>query len=160
MPPSEPSASRPHMPGYGLLPAEEGEGLLPWSWAEERLARSRSYWLSTVRSDGRPHAMPLWGVWLDGALYFSTGSQTIKAQNLCRNPACVVTSELPREAVVVEGTAALMSGRLPQVEVAYREKYGMGYPADSHVFRVRPAKAFALIDDDSRFVGTATRWEW
>ena len=33
----EPHASRPYMPGYGLLGPDEGTGLLPWSWAEERL---------------------------------------------------------------------------------------------------------------------------
>ena len=26
------------------------------------------------RSDGRPHTRPVWGVWLDGAFWFSTGS--------------------------------------------------------------------------------------
>ena len=33
------------MPGYGILPAGEGTGLLPWEWAVERLARSHDYWL-------------------------------------------------------------------------------------------------------------------
>jgi hypothetical protein len=28
---TEPRASRPHMPGYGIMPAGEGKGLLPWS---------------------------------------------------------------------------------------------------------------------------------
>jgi len=148
------------MPGYGLLPADRGEGLFPWSWAEERLARSRSYWVSTVRPDGRPHAMPVWGVWLDGALYFSTGAQTVKARNLERNAACVFTCELPHEAVVVEGTASLVTDRVPEVETIYEEKYGMGYPPGSHLYRVQPTKAFALVDEESRFVGTATRWTW
>src|SRR5262249_17191311 len=65
---NEPIASRPHMPGYGTLPAGEGGGLLPWSWAEERLARSHDYWLATVTPDGAPHLMPVWAVWLDGRL--------------------------------------------------------------------------------------------
>ena len=34
------------MPGYGTLPATEGGGLLPWSWAEERLIRSHDFWLA------------------------------------------------------------------------------------------------------------------
>jgi hypothetical protein len=148
------------MPGYGVLPADEGEGLLPWSWAEERLARSRSFWLSTVGRDRRPHAMPVWGVWQAGALYFSTGAETKKARNLAGNSACVVTTELPHEAVVVEGTASLVPGPAPAVATAYRSKYGMAYPADSRLYRVAPRKAFALIDDDSRFIATATRWAW
>ena len=34
------------MPGYGTLGAEEGIGLLPWAWAEERLVRSHDYWFA------------------------------------------------------------------------------------------------------------------
>jgi hypothetical protein len=40
---TDPKASRPHMPGYGLLGASEGTGLLPWSWAEQQLTASRNY---------------------------------------------------------------------------------------------------------------------
>jgi hypothetical protein len=55
------------MPGYGVLPADQGSGLLPWSWALERLRNARNYWLTTVWPDGRPHVMPVWAVWLDRA---------------------------------------------------------------------------------------------
>ena len=64
--PDGPRAGRPHMPGYGVSGPADGTGLLPWSWAEERLSRSHDYVLATVRPDGHPHAMPVWGVWLDG----------------------------------------------------------------------------------------------
>ena len=46
----EPHASRPHMPGYGTQGPTEGTGLLPWSWATERLTRSHDYWVATTRS--------------------------------------------------------------------------------------------------------------
>ncbi|TME13797.1 MAG: pyridoxamine 5'-phosphate oxidase, partial [Chloroflexi bacterium] len=52
-----PIASRPHMPGYGILGAGEGTGLLPWSWAQERLEQSHDYWVATSGADGRPHVM-------------------------------------------------------------------------------------------------------
>ncbi len=55
----DPKSSRPHMPGYGLLDAAQGTGLLPWSWAVERLERSHDYWMATLRPDGRPHAVPI-----------------------------------------------------------------------------------------------------
>ena len=42
----KPKASRPHAPGYGL-PAGN-KGLLPWSWAEQRLKKSHNYWITTV----------------------------------------------------------------------------------------------------------------
>ena len=55
---SEPNARRPYMPGYGIVGPGEGRGLLPWSWAEERLIASHDYWVATVWPDGRPHVMP------------------------------------------------------------------------------------------------------
>ena len=33
-----PRISRPYMPGYGILAADQGSGLLPWSWAADRLS--------------------------------------------------------------------------------------------------------------------------
>ena len=86
-----PAPSRPHMPGYGL--AEGPDGLLPWSWAEERLEESHNYWLATVRPDGRPHLMIVWGLWYGGVFYFSTGSDSRKARNLESNAHCVIGSE-------------------------------------------------------------------
>ena len=53
------------MPAY--IAADAG-GTLPWAWAEERLIRSRSYWVATVWPDGRPHVSPVWGAWFDGVL--------------------------------------------------------------------------------------------
>jgi hypothetical protein len=45
-----PKASRPYMPGYGILDANDG--LLPWEWAVERLTNSRNYWIATTSADG------------------------------------------------------------------------------------------------------------
>jgi hypothetical protein len=56
----QPRASRPYMPGYGIVGPTQGSGLLPWSWAEERLTASRNYWVASSWPDGRPHAMPVW----------------------------------------------------------------------------------------------------
>src|SRR5271157_4130240 len=77
-----PKASRPQMPGYGV-PASL-EGVLLWEWARERLSKSHNYWLTTVRPNGMPHTMVVWGIWLGGAYYFSTGATTRKASNLRR----------------------------------------------------------------------------
>ena len=62
---SSPPADRPVMPGYGILPADQGSGLLSWAEAERRLTASHDYWVATVRPDGRPHVMPVWGVWAE-----------------------------------------------------------------------------------------------
>lgn len=70
------------MPGYGILPADEGTGLLPWSWAQQRLSSSVNYWLASVWPDGRPHVMAVWGVWDGLLLWFSSGGRSRKTRNL------------------------------------------------------------------------------
>ena len=92
---AKPTVSRPHMPGYGM--PKTAKGLLPWKWAEQRLRKSHNYWITTVRPDGSPHVMVVWGLWLDGAFLFSTGSQSRKARNLAQNPRCVVSTEAAEE---------------------------------------------------------------
>jgi nitroimidazol reductase NimA-like FMN-containing flavoprotein (pyridoxamine 5'-phosphate oxidase superfamily) len=91
------------MPGYGL--PRSRRGLLLWRWASDRLRRSHNYWIITTRPDGAPHAMPVWGLWLDDRFYFATGPQSRKSRNLASNPRCVVCNELAEAAVIVEGSA-------------------------------------------------------
>jgi hypothetical protein len=153
-----PSGSRPELPGYGVAPADEGEGLLPWAWAEERLAASRSYWIATGRPDGRPHLAPVWGVWWDGALWFSTGRRSAKVRNLAADPRCTASTESAAEAVIVEGTATEADVHPPEVVDAYSAKYGTGFPSDEPLLRLAPDRAFGFLDDAERFGTTATRW--
>ncbi|HXH84995.1 MAG TPA: pyridoxamine 5'-phosphate oxidase family protein, partial [Candidatus Tectomicrobia bacterium] len=155
-----PVAVRPHMPGYGL--PETTEGLLPWRWAEVRLIRAHNYWVGTTRPDGRPHAMPVWGVWVGGAFYFGTGHRSRKARNLAANPAMVVHLERGNEAVIVEGRAAPVRSRagLEAVDREYLRKYRMRLTthADSLVFAFRPSIAFGWRERD--FPKSATRWRF
>src|SRR5690348_7591741 len=83
-----PSNDRPYMPGYGIKGPSEGTGLLPWAWATERLASARNYWLSTTTPAGAPHAMPVWAVWLDDRLWFSSSLGSRKIRNLTADPRC------------------------------------------------------------------------
>src|ERR1700747_2564925 len=118
-----PRAGRPHMPGYGVPTSRQG--LLPWRWAEQRLKKSHNYFLITTRSDGTPHAMPIWGIWVDATFCFSTGRQSSKAKNLAERPKCIVCNELTDEAVIVEGTAAELTDaeRIRQLGQVYQRKY-------------------------------------
>src|SRR5918911_967303 len=97
----EPVGSRLYWPDF----PDASNVLLPWSWALERLARSRNYYLSTTWPDGRPHVAPVWAVWLEGELLLSTGARTRKARNLDHDPRCVLSTDNVEEAVVVEGVA-------------------------------------------------------
>ena len=150
------------MPEYGILAPDEGRGLLPWSWAVERLTRAHNYWFATTRPDGQPHVMAVWGVWLDDVFYFSTGRQTRKARNLMQNPHCVVCTESAEEAVIVEGEAAPVDEPtvLSRLAEVYQAKYGESYPDDSNIYAVRPTVAFGFIEEAGEFSGAATRWRF
>ncbi len=155
----EPTASRPHMPGYGI--SESLEGALPWSWAEERLRASRNFWVSSVRPDGRPHAMPVWAVWLDGALYFSTARTSVKARNLLANANCSITTESASEALILEGAAVVEEDHavLKPAWDAYKAKYDWSLEGES-MFVLRPRVAFAFIESAEQFATAATRWRF
>jgi hypothetical protein len=113
---------RPDIPGYGIHP--DGEGILPWSFVDKRMSSARNYWVSTTRSDGRPHAAPVWGVWLDGAFYFGTGSASRKARNLAKSPNVVVHLESGDEVVIFEGGAEEVADPA-LLDAAFRAKYGI-----------------------------------
>lgn len=159
---SQPRAARPHMPGYGLLPEDQGEGLLSWSWAVERMRGSRSYWVASSRPDGTPHLVAVWGVWLDNTFYFSTGGASVKNRNLQRDARCSVARSDAEEAVVVEGLAAAVSDMDERQRVVerYAAKYGLEppNPAENPLLAVRVRRAFGFISDEHAFTGTATRW--
>ena len=151
------------MPDYGIKGPDEGSGLLPWAWAEERLAGSRNYWITSVWPDGRPHSMPVWGVWDGDALWFSSGPRARKARNLAADPRCVVTTEDANEPVVIEGTAERTRDRaeIDRVAALMDAKYG-GISADflaaNALIRVDPRWAFGIAHDD--FTGSPTRWDF
>lgn len=161
-----PVADRPHMPGYGILGPHEGGGLLPWSWAEERMRRSHDYWVATVWPDGRPHVMPVWGVWHEDALWFSSSGRSRKARNLLADPRCTMTTDNALEPVVVEGVAAVVddldviASFLDRMNDKYSTNYGLDFldPAVNATFRVRPTWAFGLSEND--FIGSPTRWRF
>jgi PPOX class probable F420-dependent enzyme len=152
------------MPGYGTLPASEGSGLLPWSWAVARLIRSHDYWLATVTPQGAPHLMPVWAVWDGGRLWFSSANGSRKARNLSADPRCTVSTSDPREPVVVHGRAErvtspeALAAMLAAENAKYRTDYGeeMVDPERNSVYALRPDWVFAL--DVSDFAGSPTRF--
>jgi PPOX class probable F420-dependent enzyme len=156
--------SRPFMPGYGT--EESDEGLLPWSWAEEHLVASRDYWLTTVRSDGSPHVMPVWGAWLDGALWFSTGGRSRKARNLDKDPRCAIATEDGTEPVVVEGRVEVVTDadQIRRYAETINNKYDQEIPEDfydpavNRLYRVAPDRVIGMVEQD--FTTSPTRWSF
>jgi PPOX class probable F420-dependent enzyme len=159
------------MPGYGV--PEVPDGMLPWSFAEERLATSHDYWLATTRPDGRPHVMPVWGAWTGGRLWFSTDQASRKARNLLADPRCTVTTDNALEPVVLDGVAEPVTRRdaisafadvlsrkyadewLPEV---YTVDFFDGSVGGGATYRVTPTSVFAL--DANQFTTSPTRWEF
>lgn len=162
----EPTADRPDMPGYGIAPAGSGTGLLPWRWAAEKLTASHDYWIVTVRPDGRPHAMPVWGVWDGDSLLFSSGGRSRKVRNLIAEPRCVVAIADTNDPVVVEGTAeiitdpATLARTIDLINLKYSTAYEVDFldPAVNATVRVRPRAGFGLVQAD--FSGSPTRWRF
>ena len=148
------------------------------SWAEARgqLEQVSTYWLATVNPDGVPHVMPVFGVWSDGALYFTSGEAARKAKNLARNPRCVITAAGKSLDLIVEGEAVKVrdEARLQHVAKLYASKYGWhvtvqdgAYSADYgapsagpppyELYEVRLVTVFGLGTDEPY---GATRWRF
>lgn len=162
-------ASRPYMPDYGVDTPEWQP--LPWSWAAERLIANRNYWVVTVSGDGRPHALPVWGVWDDAEhrFAFSCAPSSRKARNLAANPAVVVTVDDTVECVSVEGRATVLDDgpRREEWIARYVAHYRAAAPELSADFlranlvvEVVPERAFGVIEREDEFATRATRWDF
>lgn len=165
-----PTPMRPHMPGYGV--PDSPEGLLRWSWAEERLVRSRNFWIVTADGRGRPHALPVWGVWSpdDSVLWFSAAPGSRKARNLAVNPQMVAMTEDSVEVVSVEGRGApIADADRDRMADAYAAKYETTSKArkaladfvkSGAIFEMTPERAFGIIERAEEFSSRATKWVW
>jgi nitroimidazol reductase NimA-like FMN-containing flavoprotein (pyridoxamine 5'-phosphate oxidase superfamily) len=161
--PGEPRASRPQMPeGYGV--PRGARGMLPWSHASDLLASAKNYWVATVRPDGRPHTVPVWGNWIDGTFYVGAGPETRRGRNLASNPAMSVHIEKGDEVVILEGTAEEVTNPGPDLVARLIEDTMSKYkyktnPSDwqqGGFFAVRPRVVLAWSD----FPRSATRWHF
>jgi len=155
---------------------EPGQSPAPWAEARARLPETATYWLATVRPDGRPHVVPLLAVWVEDRLFFCASASTRKAANLARDPHCVLSVGAPGLDLVIEGTAALVSNEatLRRIAAAYASVYGWRVtvrdgafhdaegaptagPPPYRVYRVDPATAFGFGTDGTF---TPTRWRF
>ena len=131
----------------------------PWHVVEQLLTDAQLYWIVTVRADRRPHAVPLVGVWHDGAFAFCTGPDEQKHRNLESNPQVAVTTGSTGaqgwdtgKDVVVEGVAERVTdaGALRALADAWAGKY-----ADDWRFEVRGEQFVELSDSGASTEGGA-----
>ena len=92
------------MPPLGTYAAAPIE----WAEVEAQLRAAFNYWLSTTRPTGAPHAVPIWGLWHEGAFYFYTEPQTQKVKNLTAHPDAVLHLESADDVVIVEGPTTVV----------------------------------------------------
>jgi Pyridoxamine 5'-phosphate oxidase len=151
-------------PGYVLEPPSTH---LTWAEVEDRLRDSLHYWLSTTRPDGRPHVVPRWGVWIDGAFHYDGSPETRHVRNLEANPHCVLHLESGERVTVLEGRSiepAPVGGDLGErLSAEYARKYGPDYTPGPDAWSgdragglriIRPEKVIAW----STFPGDVTRF--
>jgi nitroimidazol reductase NimA-like FMN-containing flavoprotein (pyridoxamine 5'-phosphate oxidase superfamily) len=159
-----PKRSRPNYPGYGIR--QDAEGLIEWAWVDQQMSQSRNYWISSVRPDGRPHAVPVWGIWLDGVLYFGSGRNAQKTRNLLANPAVVVHGESGDETVIFEGTVSELDHSHKGIYTALAAGYAAKYPPfkpepgpdpEALTFVLQPTRVMAWLEKD--YPNTATIWQ-
>jgi len=110
-----------------------GHAELPWSRPRDILVSDTpetelTFFVATVRSDGRPHSAGVGAVWVDDALYFTSGPGTLKSRNLDLNPACSVSVRLRGIDLVMDGAAHRVTepATLEQLAAVYRSG---GWPA-------------------------------
>lgn len=148
-----------------LDPRFSESGALPTAWAQTRrlLEDAEVSWISTVRDDGRPHVTPLVTVWLDDALYVTSGPDEQKVRNLADDPAVVVTTGTGTwddgTDVTVEGLARRVVDRdlLQRLACAWRTRWDgrwlfdvadgafrHGHGGVSHVYQLVPSKVLAF----------------
>jgi uncharacterized pyridoxamine 5'-phosphate oxidase family protein len=147
----------------------------PWAEARRQLDEAKAYWFATVRTDGRPHVTTVAAVWVDEAVYVTTGVDEQKQKNLEHNNRCVITtgcSDLTGLDVVVEADAIRETdpARLQDMADAYRAKYDQLFPYEVRdgrlhleeapgevvAYRLRATKAFGFRK--SPF--SQTRWRF
>jgi len=159
----------------------DGATACPWADALAILETAETFWLSSVRPDGRPHVATLLAVWLEGAMHIRTGVTERKAKNLAGDPRVVLTTGCNTQTgldVVVEGEAVrLTDDAMPQrLADAWVAKYGEGWrftvrdgafhhgagaiqdeASKAYVFRIDPTTVIGFSKGD---VFSQTHWRF
>jgi hypothetical protein len=157
---SMPSASRPHIPGYGI--PDDPTGTLPWSHVRDRMTAALHYWVCVVSPSGRPHITPVDGLWLDDRLYFGGSPTTRRHQYLAENAAVAIHLESATDVVILHGDAHALHAPDQDLTIrlaaASKAKYGYAPPPEAYagpgICVFRPQVVFAW----QQFPADATCW--
>jgi hypothetical protein len=160
-----------------------------WDFGRERLTNpedDRTYWLATVRPNGRPHLMPVIAFWIDGAYHLVIGEGTRKGRNLLADSRCAIgtgSRALPSLDMIAEGRAEPLTDEAAvrrvaeelnsngwQLEARGDEVFGPNAPtagpAPYRIWRMVPSRVFGLpgmhgMDQfDQSELPKPTRWDF
>ena len=156
-----------------------GSAELPWSRARDTLAADTptadlTFFVATVRPNGRPHSAGVGAIWVDDALYFVGGPGTRRSRNLAANPACSVSVRLSGLDLVLEGDAHRVTdaATLERVAAVYRAGWPVTVTGDGltapftapsagpppwHLYRLTLHTAFGVASAEPN---GATRWDF
>ena len=143
------------------IPTEYGSPsrTLVWADVRTRLEDSERYWLATRGVDGRPHTVPIDGLWLDDACWFG-GTQTVWRRNLLADGRAGLHLPDADAAVIVEGVCEMVkpdASMVARLVEGSKKKYGYSVPASAYeggVWRLRPQKVMSwssIAEDATRF---------
>ena len=139
-------------------------GFIPWNKVNTWLKGFRSIWVSTTCPHGRPHATPVWYLWDGKHIYFASNKKSQKTKNLAKQPKIVVHAGDGDDAIILEGTAEIVTepSQWEQVNRAYMEKYvdphsgAKAHVEDTdHLYRVNVRR---IMSWEYGVVGTRTDW--
>jgi hypothetical protein len=153
-----PAPSRPYIAHkeYGI--PKSVKGILDWSHVVERMEKARNYWVATVHPSGRPHTVPVWGVWVDNTAYFGGGPETRWSRNLKASPEVAVHLESGDDVLILEGTVGRIENAdhplMKRIDDAYEQKYQMRHGPPLWVLHPRVILAWTQFPKD------ATRWKF
>jgi pyridoxamine 5'-phosphate oxidase-like protein len=154
--------------------SQENAQPTPWPDAVAQLERAGLFWVSSVRTNGRPHVTPVVAVWMDGALYFSSGPGEQKSKNLAASRHCAVTTGCNTWNqgldIVLHGQAVIVRDLplLQQVADTFVAKYGDDWAFEvagdgtfrghgvSLVYQLIPVQALGFRKDPF----SHTRWDF
>ncbi len=153
-----PKIIRPKFPkGYVDNPVS----YVTWDWVVEQLTEAKHYWLASVRSNGKPHVVPRWGVFIDNKFYYDGSPETRHARNILGNPNVTLHLESGEKAIILEGTSHPADKPEPefakQLAKTISDKYtALGYSPEPnqwdegglYIFTPRQCIAWSKFNED------------
>jgi len=143
--------------GYRM--PETRENLVSWDFVAQQMSGSRHYWISTVFPDGRPHVVPVWGIWHENRFHFEGSLQTAWGQNILKNPQIAVHLPNADRVVILEGTAHIIKDdeidedTWDLLDTTFQKKYQVD-KGSPYIF-VQPIRVLAW---NGEALTTMTRW--